>query len=133
MIVPGSRPRAAHASSTIRLRPAHLGDRPVRVPAVGVLGDDPHHLRAVGAEGQRRTGLLQRRRAEGRLAHLVVAPLVGRHVLPQQAVDHLDRLAEAGDQLGRLREVDAEHLVLRLEPAGAEPQLQPAVRDVVDA
>ena len=47
-------------------------------------------------------------------------------------VADLDRLAEAGDQLGFVRKGDAEHLVLGHEPAGAEAELEAAAGDVVD-
>ena len=50
----------------------------------------------------------------------------------QEPVDDLDSLVEAADQLPRRRQRDAELLVLGDEPPGAQPELEPAVGDVVD-
>ena len=106
--------------------------RAVRIPAVGVAGGDTQHPRPVRAEGDRWPRSLQRRGAERRVVDLVIPALPCGDVLGQQCVDQHDRFLEAPDQLRGLRKGHAEPLVLGLVPAGADPQLQPAPRDVID-
>ena len=111
---------------------AHLGRRAHRVPAIDVRRNQSQHLRAVRGEGERRTRLLDRRRPEVAPVQLVMLSREAADLVPQQEIEHLHRLAEPVDPLGIVRVLDPEHRVLELDPAGAEPDLEPAVADVVD-
>ncbi len=62
---------------------------------------------------------------------VVVALEVGRR-LRQQEVDHLYRLIEAIESLLDAGKLDPVGLVLMGEPAGPDPQIEPAVGDDVE-
>src|SRR6185437_12208830 len=109
-----------------------LGRRAERVPGIGILRHDPQHVATVRAEGEGRAGTLHRSGPKRRLAQVIVASGVAGKILPQQQVDQLDRLAEAPDQLGRLRKVDPERPMLRYVPPRADAELQAATADVID-
>src|SRR4029079_16800405 len=110
----------------------HLLRRAHRVPAIDVRRDQTQHLRARRGEGQWRPRLLDRYRAGCRAVQLVMGSRKAADLVPEQDVQHLYRLAEPVDSLGIVRVLDPEHRVLELDPAGAEPDLEPAAADVVD-
>src|SRR5205807_4203715 len=72
------------------------------------------------------------RRTRSGVAQLVVLAVERARVHARHQVDDLNRLLETADQLPRLGERDAEHRVLWLVPAGAQPDLEAAVGDVID-
>src|SRR5918995_687163 len=109
-----------------------LFDRAVRIPAIGIAGGDPQHPRPVRTEGDRWSRTLQWGGAERGVVDLVVLALPRGDVPSQQRIDQHDRLLEAPDQLRGLREGHAEPLMLGPVPAGADAELQPATRDVID-
>ena len=98
------------------------------VPDVRVAGDDPERpLLAAAADEQRHPGL-ERRRV---VAHLVAADpaaLLG----DRRAVEHPPGepagLVEPADPVAERQHLVAERAVLRLVPAGAQPEHRPAAR-----
>src|SRR5262245_16425307 len=69
-----------------------------------------------GPAGRDRRGHVER------LVRAVVAPLEGRALAAQHAADDLQRLVEPRQALADRREAEAVALVLRLEPARADPE-----------
>ena len=76
--------------------------------------------------------LLHRLRLRGRVLERVVRPAEVDAVLGPEPVHDLELLREHLQADGRLRERKAVGAVLALHPAGAEAELDPAARDVVD-
>ena len=114
-------------------RAADLLERPARVPAVRPQGDDPERLARPGAADQdRQLGLDRTRRAQ-RVVHRVEAALVAEPLAVEQPAHEHDRLVEPVEPLARAaEELDAEAVVLALEPGAADAEHGPAARDVVE-
>ena len=115
-----------------RVTLTHLGDGTERIPRVGIFGYDAQHPGPVRAQHERRSWLLNRAGPRRRIPQLVKATGKGAAVVAQEPVDDFDCFAVARDTLSARRELDAKRDVLRLVPAGAQSQLQTAIRDVVD-
>ena len=115
-------------------RPRVVVDRPAgHVPVLRVAGHGPQRaLRAGSADDDGRVRPLHRLRLTARLAQLVVRALEVGDLVAQQARDHLERLVEPIEALLERREVDAERIALVLVPAGADAELEPAVRHDVE-
>jgi hypothetical protein len=112
---------------------ADLLDRAGRVPAIGALGDGPERLApARPADEDRQVGL-DRPGLADRVVECVDGPVV-RDALPvEEPSQQHDRLVEAIEPFAESRaEVDAEGVVLALEPRPADAQHGPAVADVVE-
>ena len=90
------------------------------------------HLLAGAADHDRRMRLLQRLRQAHRVGHGVVLAVHRRLRLREHAADDLAGLVERVEAAGHGLEVDAEVLVLELEPAGADAEVEAAAADVVE-
>ena len=115
-----------------RLEPAlHLaGDQMVvGVVHIGVAGGEREHARTLGADEDRRASGPGAARGEDAVLRLVVLPLEIDAPLAEERHDDRERLLEAPDPvvLG-----DAEGVVFRLVPAGAEPEDDAPVRHLVE-
>ena len=86
----------------------------------------------MGAEGEGGTGFLDGSGPHVGPVELVVAAVEGGGVVAQQAVDDLQRFAEAPHPLARGRQLDAEAPVLAVGVAGADAELEAPVGYVVD-
>ena len=142
--VAGSRPIASSAAQD---RVAPLGE--VRHVGRVLVGRDGRQQPAVGdrrrqrdaapllaAEPDRRAARRQRRRVVGRAVERVERVGAGharvrRGLGREERPDRVDRRFEPVEPLGHRRERDPERRVLRLEPAGAEAQDEPAAGRVV--
>src|SRR5262249_26253322 len=74
------------------------------------------------ADQDRGAALRDRRRTVQGLGRAVVAPLERRALAAQHAADDLQRFVEPRQPFADRREVEAVSLVLRLEPAGSDPE-----------
>ncbi len=77
-------------------------------------------------------GALHRLRVVGRAGEPVVLPAEVDRVLGHEEPYHLDRFVQTPQAFSSWREVDPQLSMLLVEPRRADPELQPAVRDVVD-
>ena len=113
-----------------------IGDlvhRARRVPGVGALGDDPQRLLAAAAADEDRQVGLDRSRFAQRVVHRVARSLVGHALAVEQSAHQHDGLVQPAEPLTRARaEVDAEGVVLALEPGAADAEHRAAGRDVVE-
>ena len=77
---------------------------------------------------------LDRARRAQRVAELVEAAVVGDPLAVQQAAQQHDRLVEPVEPLAEARSprLEAERIVLPLEPGAADPQDRPTLRDVIE-
>src|ERR671910_32917 len=103
-----------------------------RVPDVAVLGHDPQGAALAGAADYQRQGVLHRLRLEPRVLQLEVLALERRRLLRPQAPHDPTGLVEHVHADADPRERDAVLVVLELEPRRPHPELEPAIRDVVD-
>ena len=124
--------RGAVLGEDLEPRP-DLVDGPARVPAIGPLGHDPERLlRPRATDQDRQVGLDRPRRAQ-RVVERVEPALVAEPLPVEQPAQEHDRLVEPVEPLARaVEEVDAERVVLALEPRPADAEHGPAVRDVVE-
>ena len=75
---------------------------------------------------------LDRARLAQGVAHRVARPVVTELLAVEQAAHQHDRLVQPAEALAGARpEIDAERLVLPLEPRAADAEHGPAVRDMV--
>ena len=109
----------------------HLGRRP-RVPFVRVLGGDPHRPLLASAADQQRQRFWTGAGWFGASCDVEVVPVEGRPLLPEQRDEDLRRLLEPVEPFLDRPELDAVGGVLVLLPAGADPEQQASVLDVVD-
>ncbi len=106
--------------------------RAVGVPQVGVPRGRPERLGRPRAADQDRQARLDGSWLADGVAHRVEAALVGHRLAVEQPADEPDRLVKPVQPLAEPgAEVDAEGVVLALEPATADPQDHPTVRQVV--
>ena len=113
-------------------RVADLFDRPGVVPGVCPLGDGPQRLRSPAAADEDGQVWLDRSGLTQRVPHRVARPVVIDPLAVEQAAHQHDRFVEPAEALARaLPEVDAEGLVLALEPRAADAEDGPAARHVV--
>ena len=133
MMSEGSRPASTASWSTrSEASRSELGDAE-GVPHVGVPGDEGQRAAGAGAtDPDRRARLLHRQRSQLGIAQRHDVPVVGHDLAGEQPGHDLERVLEQREPLGQRRERDAELGVLLVEPGGAERQLEPAVRRVVD-
>ena len=112
------------------------GDRvglAVGVPQVGVRGGRPQRLARPRPTDEDRQPRLDRTRPAERIGHLVEPALVGHGLAVEQPADEPDRLVEPVEALPEpAAEIDAERVVLPLEPAAAEAEDRATARDVVE-
>jgi hypothetical protein len=88
--------------------------------------------RPAAADEQRRPRLLQRLRLGRRVLERVVRSAEVDVLLGPEPVHDLELFGEHLQADGRLRKWEAVGTVLALHPAGADAELDPAARDVVD-
>ena len=104
-----------------------------RVPHVRVQRGDPQRpLRARAADPDRRVGPLHRLRLGDRVLQLVVLALEGGARLRPQRPDDLHAFLQPVGSLVPRAELQPQHGVLVLRPAGADAELQPPAGQVVD-
>src|SRR5690348_2334707 len=102
------------------------------VPVLGVLGGDAQSaLLAAAPDADRRVGPLWTLRLVTGVLELIELAVEGRRILAQQAGKHLARFLEAVEALLEAPEFDAVGAGLLLVPARADPELESAVRDVI--
>ena len=102
------------------------------VPRIGVARDRPEGLLGAAAADEDRHVGLHRARLAQRVLECVEAALVGHELAVEQAAHERDGLLELVQSLAHTRaEVDAERLVLALEPGAADAQDRAPVRDMV--
>ena len=110
-----------------------LVERPARVPAIGPLGHDPQRLARPGPTDEDRQVGLDRPRLAQRVVERVEATLVAEPLAVEQPAQEHDRLVEPVEPLaGAGEEVDAEGVVLALEPRPADAEHGPTARHVVE-
>ena len=130
----GSRPMSAQRScSTSTRRRSCSGEPPGKFQCCAKRATDRSVRSLAGpADADRRVRLLDRLRLAAGVVQLVVLPVEGRRSLVSRPDDDLERLVEAVEPLLQRGQVDAVGVALLLVPAGADPELEPAVRDDVE-
>src|SRR5512134_1904977 len=115
-------------------RSPDLVDRPRRVPGVTAEGGRPERLlRPRTADEDRQVGLDRARLAE-RIDHPVETAVVAHPLAVEEAPHQHDRLVEPVEALAEAGApfLEAERLVLALEPGPADPEDCPSAADVVE-
>src|SRR5207237_8337087 len=100
------------------------------VPHIRVASGQPERGLALGADPDRWVRLLDWFWIRDRVFEVVVTALEVRSVLGEQRLHDLQRFAEPADAV--VESLDAVHLVLDLRPRGADAELEPPAREVVD-
>ena len=114
----------------LALRGGRQGDHVLlRVPC-----RQPRKASRAGAapDDQRRVRLLYRPRREAAAGEVEVGAVVAEGILRPEAGDHLQLLFQQVDSPSHRRKGEPVRVVLGLQPARAEPELGPAVADVVE-
>ncbi len=109
----------------------HLVDRSGQVGLVGVLGHEPQGLLLAAAPDHHRDATDRRRLVDGVL-DLVAGAVEARALVAEHRQDDLQRLLQLLEPVGEGAELEAERVVLELEPPGADAELGPTVRDDVE-
>ena len=104
----------------------------VDVAGVGVAGDEAQRDLLAAAADQQRRRLLDRRRRDPQPFDLVVPTVEGEPIRAPGPVDDRQRLLQRGVTFLWRREGDAQGAELRLPPADAEPEDQPAAAEVIE-
>ncbi len=118
-----SRPTAAQCSRRIASRSASFVEAAHRVPLVAVLRQRPERLLGPAAADHDRQARLHRPRGHQRILHRVHGAVVRDELPVQQPAQEHRGLVEAVQPLAEPGpEVDAERLVLALEPGAAEAE-----------
>src|SRR5919197_5568805 len=103
------------------------------MPEIGLPADDgQHQLLALGSDPDGRVRFLYRSWTVSSFFQLVVAALEAGTVFRHERPHHLHTLLQAFCSLANPWKRDAEFLVLALVPGRAQPQLEPAIGNMVD-
>ncbi len=127
---------AADLGAVVLQRLQRIGDlvhRAGRVPGVRTSGDGPQRLLAAAAADEDRQVGLDGPRFAQRVVQRVARSLVGHALAVEEPAKQHDRLVQPAQPLTRARpEVDAEGVMLALEPGSADAEHRTPGRDVIE-